>query len=273
MVDWARRQASVPMRGVFGMKDYLAILRGLWKERAGFRTTRGRIHYAVSEAVARDISQTYNVACGVLPNCYDSSVYNPAARVRYRDLARKNFNLPSNSLVFSFVSNGHYRRKGFFEAVDILARVRGKCAKSIQFLVIGGTELALRHVKRWLDRHHAGWASWIQFTGMKADIITALSAADAFLFPSYSEAFALVEIEAAALGLRLYLTPHHGSEMILENEANGMHIPWNTEECADTICADIHLGLVTPTGTPSLGKALTVEQYAHRLREVLDSRR
>lgn len=37
---------------------------------------------------------------------------------------------------------------------------------------------------------------------MVKDVERYLAASDAFLFPSYSEAFALVEVEAAACGLR-----------------------------------------------------------------------
>ena len=91
-----------------------------------------------------------------------------------------------------------------------------------------------------------------------------LAAADALLFPSYSEAFALVEIEAAAMGLRLYLTPHHGSEMILREGQNGREIPWNTHGIVRVLEEELTAGLVRP-GSSSHGKAPSQTDYAGRL--------
>ena len=59
--------------------------------------------------------------------------------------------------------------------------------------------------------------------------------ADAFLFPSYSEAFALVEVEAAACGLPLFLTRHHGSEMIFEENVNGRYVEFDAAKIADVL--------------------------------------
>ena len=65
-----------------------------------------------------------------------------------------------------------------------------------------------------------------------ADQIVAMAAADGFLFPSWSEALALVEVEAAACGLPLFLTPHHGSEMVLRDGLNGRRLEFDADAIA-----------------------------------------
>jgi glycosyltransferase involved in cell wall biosynthesis len=102
---------------------------------------------------------------------------------------------------------------------------------------------------------------------MVPDVETYFAAADALLFPSYSEAFALVEVEAAACGLPLFLTPHHGSEMILEDGVNGRLIEFDTERIAQVL-AEFVEGRWKPTGT-SLKHAVDSATYAQRLGDLL----
>jgi glycosyltransferase involved in cell wall biosynthesis len=105
------------------------------------------------------------------------------------------------------------------------------------------------------------------FAGLVGSIERHLVAADGFLFPSHFEAFALAEIEAAALGLRLYLTPHYGSEMILRDPENGRVLPWDVDGIAsvldDEICKG-RLGVIHH----QLGEALSPEAYAQSLRSL-----
>jgi hypothetical protein len=43
---------------------------------------------------------------------------------------------------------------------------------------------------------------------------------------------ALVEVEAAACGLPLFLTPHHGSEMVLRDRLNGRLLEFDADAIA-----------------------------------------
>ncbi len=91
-----------------------------------------------------------------------------------------------------------------------------------------------------------------------------LSAADGLLFPSHFEAFSLAEIEAAALGLRLYLTPHYGSEMIIREPENGRLLPWDVAGMAEVLRMELDAGLVTQNHD-NVGEALSPDQYAEKI--------
>jgi glycosyltransferase involved in cell wall biosynthesis len=149
--------------------------------------------------------------------------------------------------------------------VDAVAHLRekgGEGAKA-RFLVLGGSDARLHALKRQLQARHPDWASFVTFTGMVPDVEKYLSSADGFLFPSYSEAFALVEVEAAACGLPLFLTPHHGSEMILEDGINGRLLEFNVDRIADVLNEYVN-GQWQPERGIHLKHALDGAAYAKR---------
>jgi hypothetical protein len=45
-----------------------------------------------------------------------------------------------------------------------------------------------------------------------------------------------VEVEASACGLPLFLTRHHGSEMILEDRVNGRYVEFDAQKIAEVLC-------------------------------------
>ncbi|WP_306301512.1 glycosyltransferase family 4 protein [Verrucomicrobium spinosum] len=91
--------------------------------------------------------------------------------------------------MFVFASAGHYRRKGFFLAVEALRIVRQRHPQ-VKLLVVGGTPARLQALQDSLDKSHPDWREWMVFSGMVSDVERYYAAGDAFLFPSYSEAFA-----------------------------------------------------------------------------------
>src|SRR5205085_781734 len=101
--------------------------------------------------------------------------------------------------------------------------------------VVGGAASRLRELQGQLDARHGGWREWMAFTGAVSAVEKYYAASDALLFPSYSEAFALVEVEAAACGLPLFLTRHHGSEMILDDGSNGRFVEFDAGKIADVL--------------------------------------
>jgi glycosyltransferase involved in cell wall biosynthesis len=164
--------------------------------------------------------------------------------------------------VFIFVSTGHYRRKGFFLAVHALALLR-ESHPSARLLVVGGLERRLKALRSKLDASNPDWREWVTFTGMVPDVEKYFAAADAFLFPSYSEAFALVEVEAAACGLPLFLTRHHGSEMILEDGRNGRCLDFDAQQIS-RVLAEFVSGQWQPV-TPLTANGLDSAAYGERL--------
>ena len=137
------------------------------------------------------------------------------------------------------------------------------CAGCKKRLRDGSGEVRLRELRDELDALHSGWPEFISFTGNVPDVERYLAAADALLFPSYSEAFALVEVEAAACALPLFLTRHHGSEMILQDGVNGRFVDFNAGGIAQVL-AEFVSGEWKPSAVAQT-RVPDAETYARRL--------
>lgn len=232
--DWGLRMKAM---GSFSVKE--------WLERAAnwiirewtnsfLRRTRATSIIVPSDAVAEDFHRAVeHRGIVVLPNSYDPTRFNLSVKDRWRASQRQELGFEDEK-VFLFVSTGHYRRKGFFLAVEALEKLQLHHPEA-RLLVVGGLPATLEKLKHRLDAQHEGWRDWLHFAGTTSEPEKFMAAADAFLFPSYSEALALVEIEAAACGLPLFLTHHHGSEMILENGINGSLIDFDSTHIAKTL--------------------------------------
>lgn len=231
----------------------------MWTE-SFLRRTRASVLIVPSDAVAADFQRAAaQLRVVVLPNSYDPQRFNLAVRDRWRAAQRQALGYGAAERVFLFVSTGHYRRKGFFLAVEAVQMLQKEHPEA-KLLVVGGRPPTLEGLKARLNAEFAGWEAWIHFAGSTNVPEKFMAAADAFLFPSYSEALALVEIEAAACGLPLFLTPHHGSEMILEDGVNGMRLEFDAAKIAATLSR-----FLTGTWVPeraSLKHALDHEAYA-----------
>lgn len=266
--DWERRMRTM---GSHSVKEWLErIANGMilfWTE-SFLRRTRASTIVVPSDAVAED----FHVASDhrgilVLPNSYDPTRFNLAARERYRSSQREELGY-TDEKVFLFVSAGHYRRKGFFLAVEAIERLHGDHPE-VRLLVVGGVPATLTKLQERLNSEFPGWQRWLQFTGRTAEPEKFMAAADAFLFPSYSEALALVEVEAAACGLPLFLTRHHGSEMILENGVNGSLLDFDAAHIAKTLELFVTGAWVPQQAT--LKRALDRTGYANAFTRVLQA--
>jgi glycosyltransferase involved in cell wall biosynthesis len=261
--DWERRQRMLGIHSLRDVYERLVNALGLVIARRFFRRTTARTVLSVSEAVAQDLrEENPALDISILPNCYDPRRFHPGVRDQFRAEMRGQLGYDDSHRVFVFVSTGHYRRKGFFLAVEALQRLRTTHPEA-RLLVVGGRPARLAALQAELGLTH----DWITFTGMVTEVERYFAASDAFLFPSYSEAFALVEVEAAACGLPLFLTPHHGSEMILEDRVNGRQIPFDAAQIADVL-AEFLEGRWLPQNA-SLKHAIDSETYAARLADIL----
>ncbi|HEY5813581.1 MAG TPA: glycosyltransferase family 4 protein, partial [Chthoniobacterales bacterium] len=198
----------------------------------------------------------------VLPNSYDETRFNPEVRLRWRDAMRAELGYLPEHFVFVFTSQGHHRRKGFWLAVEALNHVR-QTHRHIRFLVVGGSPERLAELRQKLTVVAPDWQNWIHLAGSQPEPEKYLAASDAFLFPSYFEAFCLAEIEAGACGLPLLLTPHHGSEMILQDGVNGVKLSFDPEIMSGQISSFIaKVGTVCEL---SAGRGASRIDYASRL--------
>lgn len=267
--DWERRQKEIGAHSLRGWIERISNRIGLRAANAFLRQTAARRILCVSEAVAADV-RAVSLRSGsrlrILPNCYDASRFNSEVRIRWRSDMRHRLSFAESDRVFVFVSTGHYRRKGFFLAVEAIAKLRG-AHPSARLLVVGGDEGRLRKLRGELDSLHPGWREFVHLSGSVPDVEKYFAAADALLFPSYSEAFALVEIEAAACGLPLFLTRHHGSEMILQDGVNGRLVDFAAGQMAGVLAEFVSGAWKPSPSTPHL--APDSQAYAQRLVEEL----
>ena len=262
--DWFRhlRRAATPLTSNV-LFEFAKSLPGYFTEVLFFYNPWRTHLLAVSDAVAGDIKSWAAPwkTVTVIPNMVLADRVDPLTRIAKRSSKRLELSISENETVLAFCSAGHFFRKGLPEAVATVMILRSE-GRAVRLLVIGGQERTLQRWRKILENSHGEVSDALIFTGMVDHPADYLLSADAFFFPSRCEAFSLVEIEAAALGLPLFLTPHHGSEMILMEGVNGHFLPWNPPGMAKVLAEKIDAGLV-PLDIPDTGRALSREDY-HR---------
>jgi glycosyltransferase involved in cell wall biosynthesis len=234
-------------------------------ERWQLRSKNLRLLLPASKGIGEAIEKHHHTQIPqiVLPNDYNDAVFNPKTVSLHRETVRKELDIKPGETVFGFTSYGHYRRKGFWLIVDALKALAKQGVTNIRFMVIGGTDSTIVQLKRVLDEDFREWSNWILFVGHQKQVERYLAAADAFLFPSYFEAAARAEVEAAAMGLPLLLTPHCGTEQFPREEIRGAWLEYDGIDIAKKMLA-FAKGEI-PTKPISVGGALTPAEYADRL--------
>lgn len=197
----------------------------------------------------------------VLPNQYDPLRFNPTVRMEWRVQMRNYYGFRATEKILAFSAFGHFERKGLRQAVETIEQLRQR-GHDLRLLVLGGTPAT---VKRFQNSLSEAQRSGCVFAGLVESIERHLVTADGLLFPSNFEAFSLAEIEAAALGLRLYLTPHYGSEMILREPDNGRLLPWDAAGMAEIIAKDLTNG-VLGMSHQIMAEAVVPDTYRSSLR-------
>lgn len=235
-----------------------------------FRNKNCRLFLPVSEGVADELRVLIHkeAKIKVLPNSYDDTRFNPEVRHRWRDTMRAELGYLPEHFVFVFISQGHYRRKGFWLAVDALDEVR-KTHPHIRFLVVGGSPERLAELRSKLTVVAPDWQNWIHFTGSQSEPEKYLAASDAFVFPSLFETYSLVALEAAAMGLPVLLTPFHGSEMTLQNGINGIELSFDPKIMKSQIAYFAEIGI--REFRISTGRGLTASEFAGKLVGIYDA--
>lgn len=268
-VDWLKALFRKGFSTTEGWLSLLASLSGLVIEAVFLWNPWQVMLLTVSDSVADDMRKYAAPwkSVHILPNLAHSG-FNDQFRVAARPEARRSHGLDDDETVFAFASVGHYYRKGFKEAVATVDGLR-ECGHRVRLLVIGGYPKSLARETRWIAAQYPDFSRWITFIGMVSDVGFHLSAADALLFPSASEAFSLVSIEAAALGLPLYLTRHHGSEMTLGAGVPGKYLPWDVPGMVEILKREIATRNVQP-GPSHSGRALGLEEYTARWIDTLN---
>jgi glycosyltransferase involved in cell wall biosynthesis len=217
--------------------------------------------WVVSRSLAEKIKASgANGNFEVLPNQSDPSRFSTAVRTEWRERTRIAYGFQPNERILVFSAFGHFERKGLRQAVEAVEHLR-EMGHPVRFLILGGSPATVESFRKTITYRQQ---EACVFAGLVNTIERHLVAADGFLFPSHFEAFSLAEIEAAALGLRLYLTPHYGSEMIMREPENGRMLPWDARGMAEVIADDIRMERLG-TIHDQMGEALCPESYAKKL--------
>jgi glycosyltransferase involved in cell wall biosynthesis len=224
----------------------------------------------VSRAIGDAVRQCYRAHAvqKVLPNAFDEQRFNPAVRQFHRASTREVLGYSDHVTVFAFSSYGHYWRKGFFLIVNALQILAERGEQDIRLLVIGGMPQTLRRLRSEIAKTFPEYSRWMSFIGSTLQVEKYLAAADAFLLPSYSEGFCLAEIEAAAMGLPLFVTRHPGTEMIIREGKNGVFLEFDPRDIADKLQAFVRREFRFEL--PDSGEALTNVQYAETVLSIYE---
>ena len=226
--------------------------------------------WCVSRGIAAPIlrDSPNDIVVRYLPNSYNPERFNHRIRERHRHEMRESLGFTDDEVVLGFSAFGHFERKGLRQAAQAVAELRAK-GYPVRMLILGGRPTAIQSFRSAMSRQRID-TSGLHFAGLVNDMEKHLSAADAFFMPSHFEAFSLAEIEAAALGLRLYLTAHPGHEMILREGVNGRLLPWEPSGMAKILEEEIQCNVLGQTHH-EMGEALVAETYASTLAAHYDS--
>ena len=182
---------------------------------------QAQILFAPNPELCRQLEQLTDRPCRLMPRGVDAELFHPAKRNRRPD---------DRDHVLGFVG-----RLSVEKNVALLARVQEELERlghrSFHFLIVG----------------HGSEESWLrerlpraEFTGVLRG--EALSAAyanmDVFVFPSHTDTFGNVVLEALASGVPSIVTPHGGPKTIVRDGETGRIVP--DEDFAAAISAVLH---------------------------------
>jgi glycosyltransferase involved in cell wall biosynthesis len=179
-----------------------------------------------SRGLARELAEEYPYTqkkLHLLPNPVDMGRMAPPA-----DFDRVGFRCElgavAEDVVLVFVALGHFERKGLPALLGALQQV---AQPNLKLMVVGGQPGLITDYQE--KARGLGLGDRVIFAGTTRDVRPYFWAADAFVFPSYYEAFSLVSLEAAAAGLPLIATPINGVEEFLRDGENGILVDGTAE--------------------------------------------
>jgi glycosyltransferase involved in cell wall biosynthesis len=199
-----------------------------WLKKLSFRVLESRIlaHAAgIHYTSEQELVEAGELGVSTNPLIIPNAVELPAREVRPRRHDRK---------IILFLSRLD-RKKGLDLLFEAFARVRNECPDAV--LVLAGTGDAewVAGLKNTAER--LGIASHVIWAGFLAgeDKWAALSGADVFVLPSYSENFGISLVEALASGCPVVLSDQVGIHREISHAGAGLVTPCRVEELAKAI--------------------------------------
>ncbi len=166
-----------------------------------------RAYVAESAGVERIFAPLVHAPMTVLRQAVPVDRFEAARASGARARVRQELGLPSDATVMVTVSR-LVPGKGHHDLPGVLAAARSG-GRDVRLLLVGDGELRPRLEAEFAS---AGLTDAVVLAGNRSDVPDVLAASDLFLFPSYSEGFGMVALEAMASGLPVVaydLPPFH----------------------------------------------------------------
>ncbi len=166
-----------------------------------------RAYVAESAGVERIFAPLVHAPMTVLRQAVPVDRFEAARASGARSRVRQELGLPDEATVMVTVSR-LVPGKGHHDLPAVLASARSG-GRDVRLLLVGDGELRPGLEESFVA---AGLSDAVVFAGNRSDVPDVLAAADIFLFPSYSEGFGMVALEAMASGLPVVaydLPPFH----------------------------------------------------------------
>lgn len=150
-----------------------------------------------------------------LPNGYNDTIF----YVKNKIDCKNKHKIPQNKKILLNVANYFVDQKNQINLISALNLLKERRTDFLCYLIGSGKDEDL--IKKEVIRLNL--SDFIKVIGSKKPIEVSeyMSAADLFVFPSYSESFGIVQIEAMACGIPIVATINGGSEEIITDKEIG----------------------------------------------------
>lgn len=151
-----------------------------------------------------------------LPNGYNDNIF----FVKNKIDCKNKLQIPRNKKIILNVANYLIDQKNQLNLIHALSLLKDKRTDFFCYLIGSGKDEYL--IKNEVQK--LGLSNFIKVIGPKkpTEVSEYMSASDLFVFPSYSESFGIVQIEAMACGVPVVATINGGSEEIITDENIGV---------------------------------------------------
>ena len=241
-LTWTAGYVGSVLREELGVPHVLTVHENRDLLESEVASDRGKLRdtWAGADALVRvnradlPVLRRYNDTVRYIPNGFSPETFEALPQAA----AREALGVPADRpLLFAL---GHLKeRKGFQHLVEVLPAVRSRVGDVS--VAIGGHGRMRPRLEARIDE--LGLADRVELLGYVPSerLKYWMSACDAFVLPSYSESFGLVQLEAMACGAPVVSTENGGSEEVIPSEEYGLLVdhPEAHDQLADAIVATI----------------------------------